>query len=79
MREPRFVPIQGVGRMKVQDLEIRDRAEKQLVTVWDNACEYGNFQVGRTIKFKDVLTGWNKFHKRNNIIVRYEDQIQVCI
>lgn len=63
--------------MKVQDLEIRDRGDPHLVTVWDNACVYGNFQVGHTIKFRDVLTGWNKFHQRNNIIVRYEDQIQV--
>lgn len=79
MSNPREVPITGVGAMKVRDLEVRDRDDKHLVTIWDNACVYVDFTIGQTIRMKDVLTGWNKFHKRPSVTVRYEDQIEVTI
>lgn len=79
MGEPRDVPVPNVGTMKVRDLEVREKTDRHLVTVWDNACIYTNFVIGQTIKLKDVLSGYNKFHQRNNVIIRYEDQIEVCI
>lgn len=65
--------------MKVKDIEVKDDSDKHLVTMWDNACVYTQLQVGHTIRMKDVLTGWNKFHKRNIVTIRYEDQIEVTI
>lgn len=73
------MPIQGVGMMKVQDLEVKDAGDTHLVTVWDNAVAYHEFEIGQMIRLKDVLTGYNKYHHRNHIIIRYEDQIEVCL
>lgn len=73
----REVSIPNVGQMKVRDLEVKDHGETHLVTVWDNACVYIDFNIGDIIRLTDVLTGWNKFQKRNHVIIRYEDQIEV--
>lgn len=62
--------------MKVCDLEVKNHAETNLVTVWDNACVYTHFEVGQVIRLTGVLSGYNKFHKRRNVIFRYEDQVQ---
>lgn len=75
--EIRDISVQGLGVIKVCNLELKEDGQKFVVSLWDNAAIYTHCIVGDIVKFTDVTSGWNNNRKIDHIVVRYEDQVQV--